>query len=70
MADDTQSKLGFGRKVVHQGVFLGHIHILLVNMADLENLEHASSLVMAVMPTNPPYTNPYMDYLMKKDTPG
>jgi hypothetical protein len=54
MADDTLSKLGSGRKAVPQGVFLEHMYIPSVNMEDQQNPEHASSLVMSVMPTNPP----------------
>jgi ribonuclease HI len=55
MAADTLSKLGSSRKAVPPGVFLEHLHIPSVRMAGPENLELASSPVMAVMHVNPPW---------------
>jgi hypothetical protein len=52
MAADTLSKLGSSRKAVPPGVFLEHLHVPSVKMVDPENLELASSPVMAVLPCN------------------
>jgi hypothetical protein len=38
-------------------------------MADLENQELASSPVMAVMHVNPPWAQPYLEYLTTKKLP-
>jgi hypothetical protein len=69
MAADTLSKLGSSRKVVPPGVFLEHLHVLSVKMVDPEKLELASFLVMAVLPSNPPWAEPYLEYLMIKKLP-
>jgi hypothetical protein len=69
MAADTLSKLGSSRKAVPPGVFLEHLHIPSVKMVDLENPELASSPVMAVLPSNPSWTEPYLEYLMTKKLP-
>jgi hypothetical protein len=54
------SKLGSSRKVVPPGVFLEHLHLPSVKMVDPENLELASSPIMAVLPSNPPWAEPYL----------
>jgi hypothetical protein len=54
MVVDTLSKLGSSRKAAPPGVFLEHLCVPSVKMVDLENPELASSLVLAVMHTNPP----------------
>jgi ribonuclease HI len=54
MAANTLSKLGSSRKAVPPGVFLRHLHIPSVKMVDPENLELASSPVMAILPRNLP----------------
>jgi hypothetical protein len=64
MAADTLSKLGSSRKAVPPGIFLEHLHIPSVKMVDPENPKLASSPVMAVLPSNPPWAEPYLDYLM------
>jgi hypothetical protein len=69
MAADTLSKLGSSRKVVPPGVFLEHLHVPLVKTVDPENPELASSLVMAVLPCNPPWAEPYLEYLTTKKLP-
>jgi ribonuclease HI len=69
MAAGTLSKLGSSRKAVPPGVFLEHLHIPSVKMVDLENPELASSPVMAVFPTNPPWAEPYLEYLTNKKLP-
>jgi hypothetical protein len=69
MAADTLSKLGSSRKAVPPGVFLEHLHIPSIKMVDLENPELASSPVMAVLPANPPWAEPYVEYLMYKKLP-
>jgi hypothetical protein len=69
MAADTLSKLGSSRKVVPLGVFLEHLHVPLVKMVDPENPELASSPVMAVLPTNLPWAEPYLEYLTSKKLP-
>jgi hypothetical protein len=69
MAADTLSKLGSSHKVVPPGVFLEHLHVLSVNMVDPEKLELASFLVMAVLPSNSPWAEPYLEYLMIKKLP-
>jgi hypothetical protein len=69
MAADTLSKLGSSRKAVPPGVFLKHLHIPSVKMVDPENPELASSPVMAVLPSNPPWAEPYLEYLMNKKLP-
>jgi hypothetical protein len=38
-------------------------------MVDPENPELASSPVMAVLPSNPPWAEPYLEYLMNKKLP-
>jgi hypothetical protein len=69
MATDTLPKLGSSRKAVPPGVFLEHLHIPSVKMADLENPELASSPVMAVFPCNPPWAEAYLEYLTTKKLP-
>jgi hypothetical protein len=69
MAANTLSKLGSTRKAVPLGVFLEHLHVPSVKMVDPENLELASSLVMAVLPCNPPWAKPYLEYLTTKKLP-
>jgi hypothetical protein len=66
MAADTLSKLGSSRKVVPPGVFLEHLHVPSVKMVDPENLELASSPVMAVLPSNLPWAEPFLEYLTNK----
>jgi hypothetical protein len=66
MEADTLSKLGSSRKAVLPGVFLEHLHVPSVKMVDPENLELASSPVMAVMHANPPWAEPYLEYLTTK----
>jgi hypothetical protein len=66
MAANTLSMLGSSRKAVPPGVFLEHLHIPSVKMVDPENPELASSPVMAVLPSNPPCTEPYLEYLTNK----
>jgi ribonuclease HI len=66
MAADTLSKLASTRKAVPPGVFLEHLHVPSVKMVDPENLELASSPVMAVLPSNPPWAEPYLEYLTNK----
>jgi hypothetical protein len=66
MAADTLSKLGSSRKAVPPGVFLEHLHVPSVKMVDPENPELASSPVMAVLPSNPPWAEPYLEYLTNK----
>jgi hypothetical protein len=69
MAVDTLSKLGSSRKAVPLGVFLEHLHVPSVKMVDPENLKLASSPVMAVLPSNLPWAEPYLEYLMNKKLP-
>jgi hypothetical protein len=69
MAADTLSKLGSSHKVVPPGVFLEHLHVPSVKMVDPENLDLASSLVMVVLPSNPPWAEPYLEYLTNKKLP-
>jgi hypothetical protein len=69
MAADTLSKLGSSRKADPPGVFLEHLHILSMKMADLENPDLASSQVLAMMHVNPPWAEPYLEYLMTKKLP-
>jgi hypothetical protein len=69
MAADTLSKLGSSRMAVLPGVFLEHLHVPSVKMVDPENPELASSPVMAVLPSNPPWAEPYLEYLMNKKLP-
>jgi hypothetical protein len=69
MAADTLSKLGSSRKAVPPGVFLKHLHVPSVKMVDLENPKLASSPVMAVLPSNPPWVEPYLEYLTTKKLP-
>jgi hypothetical protein len=69
MAVDTLSKLGSSRKAVTPGVFLEHLHVPSVKMVDPENLELASSPIMAVLPSNPPWAEPYLEYLTNKKLP-
>jgi ribonuclease HI len=69
MAADTLSKLGSSHKAVPPGVFLEHLHIPSVKMVDPENPELASSPVMAVLPNNPPWAEPYLEYLTNKKLP-
>jgi hypothetical protein len=69
MAADTLSKLGSSQKAVPPGVFLEHLHVPSVKMVDLENPELASSPVMAVLPSNPPWAEPYLKYLTTKKLP-
>jgi hypothetical protein len=66
MVADTLSKLGSSRKVVLPGIFLKHLHVPLVKMVDPENPELASSPVMAVLPSNPQWAEPYLEYLTTK----
>jgi hypothetical protein len=51
------------------GVFLEHLYIPSVKMADLENQELANSPVLAMMTNNPPWTEPYLEYMMSKKLP-
>jgi hypothetical protein len=69
MAADTLYKLGSSRKAVLPGVFLEHLHVPSVKMVDLENLELASSPVMVVLPSNPPWVEPYLEYPTSKKLP-
>jgi hypothetical protein len=69
MVADTLSKLGSSRKAVPPGIFLEHLHIPSVKMVDLENPELASSPVMAVLPRNLPWAEPYLEYLTNKKLP-
>jgi hypothetical protein len=69
MAADTLSKLGSSRKAVPPGIFLEHLRVPSVKMMDPENLELASSPVMVVLPSNPPWAEPYLEYLMNKKLP-
>jgi hypothetical protein len=69
MAADTLSKLGSSRKAVPPGVFLEHLHVPSVKMVDPENPELASSPVMAVLPSNPPWSEPYLEYMTDKKLP-
>jgi ribonuclease HI len=69
MATGTLSKLGSSRKAVPPGVFLEHLHVPSVKMVDPENLELASSPVMAVMHANLPWAEPYLEYLTTKKLP-
>jgi ribonuclease HI len=69
MAADTLSKLGSSHKVVSPGVFLEHLHVPSVKMVDLENPELASSPIMAVLPSNLPWVEPYLEYLTSKKLP-
>jgi hypothetical protein len=69
MAADTLYKLGSSRKAVPPGVFLEHLHVPSVKMVDPENPELASSPIMAVLPCNPPWAEPYLEYLTTKKLP-
>jgi hypothetical protein len=69
MAADTLSKLGSSRKAVPPGVFLEHLHVPSIKMVDPENIELASSPVMEVLPCNPPWVEPYLEYLTTKKLP-
>jgi hypothetical protein len=69
MTADTLSKIESSRKAVPPGVFLEHLHVPSVKMVDPENLELASSPVMAILPSNPPWVEPYLEYLTSKKLP-
>jgi hypothetical protein len=69
MEADTLSKLGSSRKAVLLGVFLEHLHVPSVKMVDPENPELASSPVMAVLSSNPPWAETYLEYLTNKKLP-
>jgi hypothetical protein len=69
MAADTLSKIGSSRKAVPPGVFLEHLHIPSVKMVDPENPELASTPIIAVLPCNPPWAEPYLEYLTTKKLP-
>jgi hypothetical protein len=69
MVADTLSKLGSSCKAIPPGVFLEHLHVPSVKMVDPKNPELASSPVMAVMHANPPWAEPYLEYLMTKKLP-
>jgi ribonuclease HI len=69
MAADTLSKLGSSRKAVPSGVFLEHLHVPSVKMVDPKNPKLASSPVIAVLPSNPPWAEPYLEYLTNKKLP-
>jgi hypothetical protein len=69
MAADALSKLGSSRKAVLPNVFLENLHVPSVKMVDPENPELASSLVMAVLPSNLPWAEPYLEYLTNKKLP-
>jgi hypothetical protein len=69
MAADTLSKLGSSRKAVPPGVFLENLHIPSVKMVDLENPELASTPIMEFLPCNPPWAEPYLEYLTTKKLP-
>jgi ribonuclease HI len=69
MAADTLSKLGSSHKAVPPGVFLEQLDVPSVKMVDPENLELVSSPVMAVLPCNPPWAEPYLEYLTTKKLP-
>jgi hypothetical protein len=69
MAVDTLSKLGSSRKAIPPGVFLEHLHVPSVKMVDPKNPELVGSPVMAVLTSNPPWTEPYLKYLMTKKLP-
>jgi hypothetical protein len=69
MAADTLSKLGSSRKAVPPVVFLEHLRVPSVKMVDPENPELASSPVMTVLPSNPPWAEPYLEYLTNKKLP-
>jgi hypothetical protein len=69
MAAGTLSKLGSSRKTVPPGVFLEHLHVPSVRMVDPENPELASTPIMVVLPCNPPWAEPYLEYLTTKKLP-
>jgi hypothetical protein len=69
MAANILSKLGSSRKAVLPGVFLEHLHVPSVKMVDPENPELASTPVMVVFPCNPPWAEPYLEYLTNKKLP-
>jgi hypothetical protein len=69
MAADTLSKLGSSHKAVLPGVFLEHLHVPSVKMVDPEHPELASSPVMVVLPCNPPWAEPYLEYPTSKKLP-
>jgi hypothetical protein len=69
MATNTLSKLGSSRKAVLLGVFLEHLHVPSVKMADPENPNLASSLVLDMMHVNPPWAEPYLEYQTIKKSP-
>jgi hypothetical protein len=69
MEANTLSKLGSSCKAVLPGVFLEHLHVPSVKMVDPENPELASSPVMAVLPSNPPWAETYLEYLTNKKLP-
>jgi hypothetical protein len=69
MAANTLSKLGSSRKAVPLGIFLEHLHVPSVKMVDPENPELASCPVIAVFPCNPPWADPYLEYLTTKKLP-
>jgi hypothetical protein len=69
MAADTLSKLGSSQKAVPPGVFLEHLHVPSVKMVDPDISEPSSSPVMAVLPSNLPWAEPYLEYLMTKKLP-
>jgi hypothetical protein len=69
MAADTLSKLGSSRKAVPPGVFLEHLHVPSVKMVDPKNLELVSSPITVVLPSNPPWAEPYLEYQTNKKLP-
>jgi ribonuclease HI len=69
MAADTLSKLGSSRKAVPPGIFLEHLRVPSVKIVNPENLELASSPVMTVLPSNPSWAEPYLEFLTNKKLP-
>jgi hypothetical protein len=69
MANGTLSKLGSSRKAVLPVLFLEHMHVPSVKMADPENPDLASSPVLVVMHINPPWAESYLEYLTTKKLP-
>jgi hypothetical protein len=69
MVADTLSKLGSSCKAVPLGMFLEHLHIPSGKMVDPDNPKLASFPVMAVLHANPPWVEPYLEYLTNKKLP-
>ena len=68
-AADALSKLGSSRKPVPPGVFLEHLHVPSIKGADPIHPELVDSPVNTVKTMHPPWTQPFLDYLLDGKLP-